>query len=135
MDLRPLLLALHGRGHPIVLPQTPPRGAPLLFRSWHPGSAMIRERFGTFYPDGPLAAPGVVFVPLVGFDRTGARLGYGGGYYDRTLAALPGVLAIGYGHAAQEVPAIPTEPHDWRLPIIVTEREIIRVDPGPPAAR
>jgi 5-formyltetrahydrofolate cyclo-ligase len=125
MDLRPLLHALHARGHPIALPETPARGNPLLFRRWTPTSAMVRERFGTYRPDGDPIVPDILFVPLLAFDRRGFRLGYGGGFYDRTLAALPGRLAVGFGYAAQEVDRVPAEPHDIPLATIATEREII----------
>jgi 5-formyltetrahydrofolate cyclo-ligase len=125
MDLRPLLHALHARGNPIVLPDTPPRGQPLVFRRWTPGTEMLPERFGTFRPDGPIAIPDIIFVPLLAFDRRGYRLGYGGGYYDRTLHALPNTTAIGFGYAAQQIADIPTEAHDIPLPTIVTERSII----------
>ena len=126
MDLRPLLLALHRLGNPVVLPETPPRGQALIFRLWHPGAEMVRERFGTFRPTGDTATPDLLFVPLLAFDRKGGRLGYGGGYYDRTLAAFDGIQATGYGYAAQEVAQVPMEPHDRRLTTIVTESEIIR---------
>ncbi len=125
MDLRPLLHALHARGHRIVLPHTPPLGEALLFRVWTPGAAMVRERFGTFRPDGAPAEPDMLLVPLLAFDRGGRRLGYGGGYYDRTLAALPGRPRIGFGYAAQQVEAVPVEPHDVGLDAIVTECEVI----------
>jgi 5-formyltetrahydrofolate cyclo-ligase len=125
MDLRPLLHALHGTGRQIVLPQTPPRGQRLIFRIWHPDAVMIQERFGTAYPDGEIAEPDILFVPLLAFDRRGFRLGYGGGYYDRTLAALPGRLSVGYGYAAQEVASVPVEPHDVALQVIATEQGII----------
>jgi 5-formyltetrahydrofolate cyclo-ligase len=125
LDLRPLLVALHGRGHPIVLPQTPRRGNPLIFRRWSPGDAMIPERFGTQRPDGPEAAPDVILVPLLAFDGRGNRLGYGGGYYDCTLAALPDREAIGFAYAAQEVAEVPTEPHDRPLRRILTEERIL----------
>jgi 5-formyltetrahydrofolate cyclo-ligase len=126
IDIRQLLNALHARGHTILLPQTPPRGAPLAFRRWHPGAAMVAERFGTLRPDGPVGTPDVLFVPLLAFDRAGHRLGYGGGYYDRTLAALPGARAIGCAFAAQEVPAVPAGPHDIRLDAVATERGLLR---------
>jgi 5-formyltetrahydrofolate cyclo-ligase len=125
---------LHASGFRIVLPETPPRGAPLAFRLWHPGCPMLPGRFGTVHPDGPEAVPDVIFVPLLAFDRNGNRLGYGGGYYDRTLAALPCSQAIGFGFAAQEVARVPVDRHDRRLDRVVTEREVLTIrlseDPG-----
>ncbi len=128
IDIRPLLLELHHRGHPIGLPVTPPRGHPLDFRRWTPGAAMLAGRFGTVYPDGEPLVPGLVLVPLLAFDRRCFRLGYGGGYYDRTLAALPGATAIGCAYALQEMKDVPVEPHDIRLHAIATERGVIRGD-------
>jgi 5-formyltetrahydrofolate cyclo-ligase len=87
---------------------------------------MLPERFGTAYPDGPIAEPDMLLVPLLAFDRAGHRLGYGGGYYDRTLATLPTHPAIGIAYAAQEIPHIPPGPHDHPLPTIITESEIIQ---------
>jgi 5-formyltetrahydrofolate cyclo-ligase len=121
MDLRPLWHALHAAGARVLLPQTPARGHPLIFRLWQPGCAMLPERFGTYCPDGPELAPDLILVPLLAFDSTGHRLGYGGGFYDRTLAAHPAVPAIGFAYAAQHVPAVPTEPHDRLLCTIITE--------------
>ncbi len=126
IDIRELLVALHARGHPVLLPETPPRGRPLVFRRWQPGAEMTRERFGTFRPVGPRGMPEVLFVPLLAFDRAGHRLGYGGGYYDRTLAALTGAFAVGCAFAAQEVEAVPVSPHDVRLDAVATERGVIR---------
>jgi 5-formyltetrahydrofolate cyclo-ligase len=71
--------------------------------------------------------PDFLLVPLLAFDRTGARLGYGGGYYDRTLAALPLAGRLGLAYAAQEVAEVPVGPHDVRLPAIATELGVIRV--------
>ncbi|MBB2169319.1 5-formyltetrahydrofolate cyclo-ligase [Gluconacetobacter aggeris] len=127
VDLRGLCAGLHEDGYGVLLPETPPRGQPLRFHRWCPEAVMHRGRFGTLHPDGPAARPDLVFVPLLGFDRRGFRLGYGGGYYDRTLAGLPGVPAVGFGLSAQEVPAVPVGPYDVPLPLIVTEREVIRV--------
>ncbi len=125
IDIRPLLHALHARGHIIVLPQTPPRGAPLIFRRWTPDSTMIAERFGTCYPEGEILRPDWVLVPLLAFDRAGRRLGYGGGYYDRTLAQLPGACAIGCGYAVQELDAVPAGDYDARLNAVATEAFVI----------
>jgi 5-formyltetrahydrofolate cyclo-ligase len=129
LDLRPLLHTLYARGHPILLPQTPRRGNPLIFRRWTPGAVMIAERFGTQRPDGPEAVPDVILVPLLAFDAAGNRLGYGGGYYDCTLAALPDREAIGFAHAAQQVDEVPTEPHDRPLQTILTDKGVCHVKP------
>ena len=126
IDIRPLLDALSARGHPLVLPVTPRRGERLRFRSWHPGAPLHPEPFGTFAPDGPEVEPDFLLVPLLAFDRAGRRLGYGGGFYDRTLAALPAAIALGCAYAAQEIPEVPAGPHDVRLPAIATERDVIR---------
>ncbi|GBQ21974.1 5-formyltetrahydrofolate cyclo-ligase [Gluconacetobacter sacchari] len=127
VDLRGLCAGLHEGGYGVLLPETPPRGLPLCFRRWRPDAEMRPGRFGTLYPDGAMARPDLVFVPLLGFDRRGFRLGYGGGYYDRTLAELPGVPAVGYGLSAQEVPAVPVGVYDVPLPVILTERDVILV--------
>ena len=129
IDIRTLLETLHARGHPVALPQTPPRGNPLIFRLWHPGIAMIAERFGTSRPSGEIVRPNWLLVPLLAFDRAGHRLGYGGGYYDRTLASLPGALAIGCAYACQEVPSVPAAETDIRLPAVATERGVVRCGP------
>jgi 5-formyltetrahydrofolate cyclo-ligase len=157
-DVRPLMHALHARGHPIVLPVTPPARQPLTVARWRPGDMLIRERFGTLAPagapagppDGEEMVPDFLLVPLLAFDRQLHRLGYGAGYYDRTLAALrampparspamspamsPGVsgakpagrFALGYGFAAQQVDAVPVGPNDAELDAVATEHGIIR---------
>ncbi len=125
LDIRTLLAELYARGHPIALPVTPKRGEALHFRRWEPGQEMTRERFGTLAPTGPALVPGFLLVPLLAFDRTGARLGYGAGYYDRTLAGLPGAVAIGCAWAALEVPRVPTGPEDVRLDAVATEDGVV----------
>ena len=138
IDIRPLLVALHARGHPIVLPVTPKRGLPLSFRLWRPGDTMVAERFGTMCPAGCPAghpagrpagegpSPAFLLVPLLAFDRRGGRLGYGAGYYDRTLSLLSPRFALGCAFAAQEVPEVPMGPTDARLDAVATERELIQ---------
>jgi 5-formyltetrahydrofolate cyclo-ligase len=125
IDIRPLLVALHERGHPIVLPETPRRGNPLIFRLWRPGAVMVAERFGTLRPEGEVRQPDFLLVPLLAFDRRGYRIGYGAGYYDRTLAALPGRFRLGVAYAAQQLDEVPAGPYDERLDAVATERGVI----------
>lgn len=125
IDIRPLLLALAGRGHPVALPITPAVGNPLTFARWRPGDPLVRERFGTVRPEGEPLVPDLLLVPLLAFDGQCRRLGYGGGFYDRTLAALPGPTAIGCAFAAQRVDCVAAEAHDMRLDAVATERGLI----------
>lgn len=132
IDIRPLLTTLHHRGHICCLPATGPRGQPLQFRRWTPDTVMAEAVFGTCEP--PQTAepvdPDLLIVPLLAFDAAGWRLGYGAGYYDRTLHALRArkpVLAVGVAFAAQEVPDVPHDDTDERLDWIVTERGAARV--------
>lgn len=140
IDLRPILYHLDAAGHPIALPVVIRRGLPLLFRAWRPGQALVTGSFGISRPDKdqPELTPRVLIVPLLGFDRDGYRLGYGGGFYDRTLASLRAkgrTLAIGVGFAAQEVRAMPRDHADERLDWMVTEREAFQIPCGGKAAR
>jgi 5-formyltetrahydrofolate cyclo-ligase len=89
---------------------------------------MLPGRFGTTRPVGAVARPDWLFVPLLGFDRRGHRLGYGGGYYDRTLAILPGAVAVGCAFACQEVDAVPATEYDARLRAVATESGMIPCD-------
>jgi len=126
IDILPLLTALHERGHKILLPHTPKLGNPLIFRHWQPGSDMVRERFGTYRPTGAVGVPDWLFVPLLAFDDAGRRLGYGGGFYDRTLERLPHAVAIGCAFAAQNLPDLPTAEYDVPLHAVATECRVIR---------
>lgn len=130
LDPRPLLAMLRGLGHEIALPVVTGRDAPLIFRVWHEGDAMLEGPFGVRepLPVAPEVTPDILLVPLLAFDRRGFRLGYGGGFYDRTLALLRRhgtPLAIGIAFAAQEVDRVPVAEYDQPLNWIVTEREVI----------
>ena len=124
IDSRPLLHALHARGRRIVLPVTPAGAEKLAFRVWAPGAKLQPGRFGTSHPAGPEAVPDLILVPFLAFDRAGRRLGYGGGFYDRTLAALPAAAAIGCGFAALELDEVPAGPYDATLHAVATERGV-----------
>ena len=123
IDIRPLLIELSSRG-PLVLPVTPRRGHPLSFRLWSPGERMEPEPFGTWRPVGAEMTPDYLLVPLLAWDDKGGRLGYGLGFYDRTLAALPNRRLIGCAYAAQQVDCVPMEAHDIRMDAIATERGV-----------
>jgi 5-formyltetrahydrofolate cyclo-ligase len=131
VDSRPLMSALHARGHPLCLPVVERRGSPLAFRAWAPGEDLEPGVFGTSEParGRAPATPDCLLVPLLAFDRDGFRLGFGAGYYDLTLAALEGrgSLAAGLAFAMQEVARLPREAHDRALDWVVTEREAVRV--------
>jgi 5-formyltetrahydrofolate cyclo-ligase len=132
IDVRPILYHMHAAGHPIALPVVVKRGLPLLFRQWRPGQRLVAGSFGVPRPekDQPELTPEVLIVPLLAFDRAGYRLGYGGGFYDRTLSGLRAkgrALAIGVGFSVQEVPAVPRDETDQRLDWMVTEREAFQI--------
>ncbi len=126
----PLLEALAGRSVLTALPITGARGTPLVFRLWRPGDALVSGKMGISEPAPAAAevAPDLLFVPLAAFDRSGHRIGYGAGFYDRTLAALRArkkIVAVGVAYASQETAKIPHEEHDQRLDFVLTEKELI----------
>ena len=126
----PLMKALAGQGARLALPVIAGRGRPLVMRSWNFDEPLDRGQWGIREPKAAAAEvePDILLVPLLAFDRTGHRIGYGAGYYDLTIAALRGrkpIVAIGLAFAAQEVPAIPATPGDARLDLVLTEREVI----------
>nr|WP_239029980.1 5-formyltetrahydrofolate cyclo-ligase [Nereida sp. MMG025] len=130
IDPRPALeeAAAHG---PVCLPVIEGKDQPLGFRAWTPDAEMVEGPFKALVPaKGDTIVPEVVIVPLVAFDRRGGRLGYGGGFYDRTLEMLrarKATLAIGFAYGAQCLDAVPLEPTDQPLDLIVTDADIIEV--------
>lgn len=126
----PMLAALHAAGFVVGLPITGKIGTPLSFRRWTPETRMVEGRMRIPEPpaDAAPVVPDVLFVPLAAFDRRGHRIGYGAGFYDRTLAALRAekdVVAIGVAYAGQEVLFVPNDDHDEPLDMIVTEKDTI----------
>lgn len=114
----------------VCVPVIEAKAAPLSFRSWRPGCAMEPGAFGAAVPvAGEVVVPEVVIVPLIAFDRSGGRLGYGGGFYDRTLERLRArgpVFAVGFAYAAQEADGLPLEETDQPLDAVVTDAEVLR---------
>ena len=128
-DARPLATLLLERGWRTAMPIVIKTDAPMRFRRWTPSCAMSVDRYGIPIPqDGPDLVPDIVLLPLVAFDAQGFRLGYGGGYFDRTLAAMvPRPQAIGVGFELGRVPDIRPQTHDIPLAAIVTEAGILRL--------
>jgi 5-formyltetrahydrofolate cyclo-ligase len=128
-DPRPMVEALHGEGVRFALPVVVQKARPLIFRAWSPGMPMQNGIWDIPVPaSGEPLTPDLLLVPLLGFDKRGYRLGYGGGYYDRTLAAMERKpRTIGIGFERLEVPTIFPQPHDIRMDCIVTERRTLEV--------
>lgn len=131
IDTGPLALLLRSAGAVLSLPRMVGRDASLRFHRWSPGDPLRRAALGVQepLPEQPEVGPEVIVVPLLAFDRRGYRLGYGGGYYDRTLGDLrrrTRVLAIGLAFALQEVDRVPTTERDQRLDWIATETAVHR---------
>ncbi len=126
-DPAALLAQIDQRGCPIALPWFADRNASMRFRAWTPGDLLEQAPFGGGQPSGdsPQLTPSVLILPLVAFDRSGTRLGQGGGHYDRFLETLPDARAIGLAWSAQEAEALPRDPWDVPLTHILTEREWI----------
>ncbi|MEL6576003.1 MAG: 5-formyltetrahydrofolate cyclo-ligase [Pseudomonadota bacterium] len=126
IDPSPAMVALHEAGCRLAVPVIEGEGKPLSFRAWAPGCREVEGPFGAVVPaEGDWLTPQVLIVPLVAFDSAGYRLGYGGGFYDRTLERLraqdPDTRAIGFAYAAQELSALPLEPTDQQLDKVITE--------------
>jgi len=126
IDPRPLMIDLSNQGFTLCLPVVVGRAQPLVFRRWDPETELIKGAFGAPIPPETASEliPDAVIAPLLAFDRRGHRLGYGGGFYDRTLAKLRAaapVPAIGLAYSVQEVDEVPTDATDIALDAIATE--------------
>ena len=125
LDTGPLLARLHARGFRLCLPVMQGKKAPLGFRAWAPGDPMKAVTWGILEPqdDKPVLEPEIFLVPLLAFDRRGWRLGYGGGFFDRTLRAAraaSAVVAVGLAIPEAEVDAVPHLDYDERLDWVLT---------------
>jgi 5-formyltetrahydrofolate cyclo-ligase len=130
-DPASLMAQFARRGHRLAVPRVAAKASPLIFHAYEPGQSLAPGAYGIAEPDSaaPVLVPDVLLVPLLGFDAAGHRLGYGGGFYDRTLASLREtrtVRAVGIAYAGQEVPALPVEPFDVTLEAVLTEQGLRR---------
>ncbi len=128
-DVRDALAAWRQAGCHAALPVVVAENMPLAFRHWHPDAELVPDRYGIPTPtQGEWMTPEVLLLPLNAFDAAGYRLGYGGGYFDRTLAAAaPRPLAVGVGFEMNRVDSIRPEAHDQRLDWIVSEAGAVRI--------
>ena len=131
LDCFPLLERLAAQNFPTLLPVAGAKATPLTFHLWRPGDPLVAGRFGLRepQPSAPEMSPSIIFAPLLGFDADGGRLGFGGGYYDATLAHLRSagpLLAGGLAFSCQQAERIPREKHDERLDFVITEDRVFR---------
>lgn len=126
-DPSPLVRAALEAGCALALPHVVNRQQPLRFLAWCPGDSLVPGPFGLSQPAATAAEldPDIILTPLVGFDRSGNRLGQGAGYYDRVFARYPRAWRVGVALAVQEVDSVPTDAWDAPLHAIVTEQEWI----------
>jgi len=127
IDIRPLMIELFNQGCQLALPVVQGKGQALIFRAWQPGDPLEAGVFGTLQPSAKheVLQPDTLIVPLLACDVEGWRLGYGGGFYDRTLAGLrarKNITAIGVGFNDQLVPEVPHGPSDQRLDWLLTDK-------------
>ncbi len=129
IDCLPLMEKLKARGARMCLPVVVAKDQPLIFRVWEPGQDLVRGTFEIDHPpeDAAVVVPDMALVPLLAFNTKGFRLGYGGGYYDRTLAELREAnehfVAVGLGYEAQGISRLPIERHDEKMDWIISETE------------
>lgn len=125
-DLTPLYETLNRQGTALALPVVRNKAAPLQFAAWQPGEAMAKDKTGVAVPENLhlVPRPRAILVPCLGFTRERFRLGYGGGYFDRTLTEPPRPHAIGIAYSSLQT-RFPVEPHDIPLDCIITETGVV----------
>jgi 5-formyltetrahydrofolate cyclo-ligase len=137
LDTRPLLHALHWLGGEPLLPRMQGKGQPLVVHAWHPELPLAQGPFGVMEPGPGLPAvlPEIVLAPLLAFDRSGHRLGYGAGFYDLTFTAIAAVggapWRVGFCFACQEVASVPVDAFDIPLDAVITEAGVLRLRAAP----
>tara|TARA_B100000609_G_C17134944_1_gene392331 strand:- start:281 stop:886 length:606 start_codon:yes stop_codon:yes gene_type:complete len=130
VDMESLATELQGLRFTLCLPRVAQRGMPLVFNLWRPGGWMDSDDLEIPCAAGPEVTPQLVILPGLGFTREGYRLGFGGGYYDRTLAEIdPRPITVMVAYSFQEVDTLPVEAHDIPVDYIVTEKETIETKP------
>ncbi len=130
IDPLPLMRTFADQGASLALPVIAGDDQPLIFRAWTADAPLVRGAYGILEPsvEASEMQPDIVLVPLAAFDRAGHRIGYGAGYYDRTLQILrksKPIIAIGIAFAVQEIADVPSSAHDERLDLVLTERDIL----------
>ena len=135
VNTKPLIMALFKKGNPVVVPIIVKEDCSLRLSYLRDFSALVPSTFGVPEPIGseiPVDAKAVttIILPMLGFDRTGGRIGYGAGYYDRFLSKNPGLRKIGIAFACQEVDLLPVDENDIRMDAIITEDGIVYLDGG-----
>ncbi len=135
VNTRPLIMALFSRGNPVVVPIIVKEDCSLRLSYLRDFSALVPSTFGVPEPIGneiPVDPKDIstIILPMLGFDRTGGRIGYGAGYYDRFLSKNPGLRKIGIAYGCQEVETIPVDENDIRMDIIVTEDGVVYTGGG-----
>jgi 5-formyltetrahydrofolate cyclo-ligase len=137
IDTRPLLHALHWLGGEPLLPRMQGKGRPLVFHAWSPETPLVEGPFGVLEPGPGLPAvlPGTVLAPLLAFDRSGHRLGYGAGFYDLTFTAIAAMggapWRVGFCFACQEVEHVPVDAFDIPLDAVITEAGVLPLRAAP----
>ena len=125
----PAITKISKRGHKICVPVVVKDGTPLKFFEWTPETKMVSGAFGALIPENSnQLIPDIIITPLAAFDMNGYRLGYGGGFYDRSfeeITKLKEITAVGFAYSSQEVLAVPSEPTDYKLDKIITEQGIL----------